>query len=210
MSEAVKQAKATTPRLAYSPVATAVTTRLVFAITTVLALTLRQADTDNTFQIPRITGTRRFAKPSPPRFPLSQRQNLGNAWCLYDYDDVSLMWCRLLSSTLMKYDYKRCNDEPCLFYKITDSVYSLASIVVDDILMASKPASANDELLLNLIKHLKMKDLGTPDFILGMHIARPSTHHITISQFLYIRKLAEKFDLTDSPTHSSNQGHHPA
>ena len=75
-------------------------------------------------------------------------------------------------------------------------------------LMASKPVSANDNLLAHLRKHFRMKDLGEPRFVLGMHVSRPSLHHITVSQSLYIRKVAEKFKLTGicPHTHSRYQG----
>ena len=122
--------------------------------------------------------------------------------CLYGYGDASLMWYNLLSDTLTNFGYKRCDDEPCLFYKIFDEVYSLTAIVFDDMLIVSKPASANDALLAHLGKHFRMKELGEPRFVLGMHVTRPSLHHITVSQSLYIRKVAEKYKLTGTCPHT--------
>ena len=90
----------------------------------------------------------------------------------------------------------------CSTKSLTTFTLSLTAIVVDDMLMASKPVSANDNLLAHLRKHFRMKDLGEPRFVLGMHVSRPSLHHITVSQSLYIRKVAEKFKLT----HSRYQG----
>ena len=94
--------------------------------------------------------------------------------CLYGYNDASLMWFQLLSSVLQQFGYTQCEDEPCFFHKITDNVYSLVGVIVDDMLLASKPASANDALLAHLSKHFGIKDLREPRFLLGMHVTRPA------------------------------------
>ena len=67
--------------------------------------------------------------------------------CLYGYNDASLMWFNFISKVMSHFGYTRCNNEPCLFYKITSTVYSLVALIVDDMIISSKPASANDALL---------------------------------------------------------------
>ena len=185
----------------YSPAASAAALRLIFIVTAILELTMRQIDADNAFQIPEIKGKRRFANPPP-----GSRCPAGMLWemlkCLYGYNDASLMWFELLSSVMIKFGYKQLADEPCLFVKMTDDTYSIASIVVDDMLVASKPASANDDLIAHLRQHFGIKDLGEPRFILGMHINRPAPNHITISQELQIVKIAKKYNLTGTNPHT--------
>lgn len=78
-------------------------------------------------------------------------------------------------------------------------------------LMASKPASANDDLLAHLRKHFRMKDLGQPRFILGMHVDRPSLHHITSDLAITVHSQGrQKVQLNGHlPAYSSYQGRHP-
>ena len=47
---------------------------------------------------------------------------------------------------MQKLGYKACVDEPCLFFKISKDVYSIAVVIVDDMVAASNPPSANDDL----------------------------------------------------------------
>ena len=63
---------------------------------------------------------------------------------LYGYNDAPLTWYKLLAVTILTLGYKCCVDEPCLFYKITKSVYSISCVIVDDMITVSSPPSAND------------------------------------------------------------------
>ena len=112
------------------------------------------------------------------------------------------MWYQLFSSIMTKYGYEICEDEPCLFFKITQDQFSLVGVIVDDLLMASKPASVNDDLIAELKKHFGVKDLGEPRFLLGMHVERHSAHHITISQSLHIKNMASKYKLSGTSPHT--------
>ena len=81
-------------------------------------------------------------------------------------------------------------------------MYSIVVIIVDDMIAASKPASANDELIAGLSRFFIVKDLGVPRFVLGQHIHRYGQHHIAISQELYISKLKKRYGWGRSSPHT--------
>ena len=137
-------------------------------------------------------GVKRYVRPPP-----GTRCPPGYVWqmlrFLYGYNDAPLEWYKTYAKAMLDAGYKRCTDEPCLFYKIQHGIYSISTVVVDDGLIASNNPQLNKDLVVHLRKYFEVKDLGRPKFVIGMHIQRVARHHIRISQSLYIRKLAEKF-----------------
>ena len=64
---------------------------------------------------------------------------------LHGYVDAPLEWFKTFRHVMQTCGYKSCVDEPGLFYKINNSVYSITTVIVDDLVSASKPTSFNDD-----------------------------------------------------------------
>ena len=182
----------------YSPVAAITTVRLIFSVAALLGLTLRQSDVREAFKNSRMPASvRRYVRPPP-----GSRCPKGKVWrmlsYLYGYNDAPLEWYKLLAAAMLTLGYKRCVDEPCLFYKITKSVYSISCVIVDDMITASSPPSANDELIKGLKRFFSVKDLGVPRYVLGLHVKVYDPKHFSLSQTLYIQKIKAKYKLGDT------------
>ena len=175
--------------------------RLIVAISAVLGLHLWQGDANEAFLNSDTTevteGVRIFVKP-PEDCGCPQ----GCVWelfkMLYGLKSAPLAWFLTISKVLNKLGYKQCRDDPCLFIKIKESIYSVLALVVDDILAASNTKQANAELLHGLRQHFSIKDLGEPKYCLGINIRRLGRNHIRLSQEAYITKLLQQFKQEDA------------
>ena len=76
------------------------------------------------------------------------------------------------------------------------------AIVVDDMIVASNNPKLNVELYTMLCQKFRVKDLGFPEYVLGMHVQRLTKHHIKLSQKLYIQKMADKYLETKFKTYT--------
>ena len=104
-------------------------------------------------------------------------------------------WHKTLTAAYLREGYVQCVDEPCLFYKITSTTYSISCVIVDDMVTASSSEAVNDALIAGLAKYFQVKVLGPPRYVIGMHVQRLGPNHLTLSQELYIRKIAAKYKL---------------
>lgn len=182
--------------LTYSPVATSIAIRLLFAIAMTLNLVLRQIDFKEAFLNSNVKpGVNIYVKPPP-----GSNTPPNKVWrlikMLYGLKDAPLRWHETLVQALCKCGYKQCVDEPCLFYRIEGTTYSILTIVVDDIIVASNSTDVNDTLIKQLSKLYDVADLGEPKYVLGMHVRREGKHKMKLSQRLYIQGMIEKYEQT--------------
>jgi Reverse transcriptase (RNA-dependent DNA polymerase) len=103
----------------------------------------------------------------------------------------SLIWRRS-----QKFDFIKCEEEPCVYRKTSGSVITFLILYADDILLME-----NDIPLLQLAKSslkkvFSMKDLGETVYILGIKIYRDrSKRLIGLSQNTYIDKVLNRFSM---------------
>ena len=70
---------------------------------------------------------------------------------------------------------------------------------MDDLIIASKTREEADQVIQNLGKFFKVKNLGTPKYIIGVHIKYDrSRRTLQLNQELYIENMAAKFGQTDA------------
>ena len=117
---------------------------------------------------------------------------------LYGLKDAPLRWHQTLSTYLKTIGMKQSKSDPCLFFKITEKgEYVLMTITVDDLLIAGSTSELTDKLISQMKDRFKIKDLGTPEYVIGVHIDYDKPNQtLKLNQKLYIETIAEKFGQT--------------
>ena len=190
----------------FSPVAQATTIRLLLAIAVSRGLHLRSADFVTAFLHAKRQHGDKTVYVWPPEGSTDYKRGL--VWLLrkaiYGLKDSPYLFHRTLVNYLKKYGYKQSKMDPCLMYRITKEEYTLLTLVVDDLLIATLEVKHADGLINQLKQYFKVKDLGKPKYTVGMHIeyARKA-RKLTLNQRLYIETIAERFGQTNAkPTKS--------
>ena len=107
---------------------------------------------------------------------------------LYGLPDSALLWHKTLVNFLLEKGFKQSGKEPCLLYKISESEFTLLTMIVDDVLLATVKTSHADEIVQQLSKKFWTKDLGKPEYVVGMHIDYDQDQQkLLLSQKLYLK-----------------------
>ena len=74
----------------------------------------------------------------------------------------------------------------------------MITVVVDDLLIASDTDTNADQVIQELRKAgLKVKDLGFPEYIIGIHVNQNKQGNISMNQKLYIETILARFNMED-------------
>ena len=184
----------------FSPVAQVTTVKLLLAIAAKRGLHLRVIDFKTAFlnALRKLTNKTVYFKP-PPGAPCPP----GCVWllqrALYGLPDSPLLWHQTLKRELLAAGYTQSSSDPCLFYRFKRGEYTLLSLTVDDVLVASKKKAHAERLIAKLRKKFKLKDLGCPEYVLGLHVQFDRKDHtLKLNQRLYFEILADKYGQTDA------------
>ena len=114
--------------------------------------------------------------------------------CLYGLKQAPRYFNQHLVGTLLGMGFTNLVNEPCLFQKTVDGKLVLATIYVDDILIACSDITITQSIKDQLAVTYKMKDMGEMDWYLGMRCKRnKKTGSITLDQSKYIDDVLSKF-----------------
>ena len=91
---------------------------------------------------------------------------------LYGLKQSPRLWSEKLSSVLAELGFKRLESDPCVYLYVQDGLKVIVPVWVDNITLASKDAGVIDHFVEELKKHLKLRDLGSPEFLLSIGIIR--------------------------------------
>lgn len=91
---------------------------------------------------------------------------------------------------------KRIISEPCVFYMRSNSDLIIIALYVDDILLFSSNSTLKEKVKCELMNTFEMKDFGSAHHILGMRVNK-SQNKVTLDQTGYIKRVLEKFNMTD-------------
>ena len=81
---------------------------------------------------------------------------------------------------------------------------TLIAVVVDDLIIAADKKRDTMRVIRQLRKAgLDTKDLGSPEYVIGMHVKRHRNGDISINQDLYIETLLRRFEMQDTHTVST-------
>lgn len=117
---------------------------------------------------------------------------------LYGLKQASRVWNVKLNEVLEKFGLKRSITDQCIYHMMNGKTILIVAVYVDDLVIFSNERAVENKLKNCLMKSFKMKDLGESTSLLGMRIIRDKeAGTITIDQLHYIKRLLEKFGLSD-------------
>ena len=141
----------------FSPVAQATTIRLLLAITCSRGLYLRSVDFVTAFLHAKRQEGDKVVYVWPPEGSPDYKRGL--VWLLqkaiYGLKDSPYLFHRTLVKFLLQHRFKQSKMDPCLLYRISDLEYTLITLVVDDLLLATAKKEHADGIvnLLNRVVH---------------------------------------------------------
>jgi hypothetical protein len=181
----------------FAPVARWKTVRLVFALVALFNLNAHQMDVKAAFLQSHLRGSERIYVRPPP----GATKNDNVLWLLlrslYGLKQAPREWNKTLHEFLIGQGFRRCIADDCLYIK-TDKDGNLTLVVayVDDLILAGHDV---DWIKKEFESRFKMKDLGEPEWFLGVHIKRDrAAGTVTLDQELYIDKMLDQFGMTDA------------
>jgi hypothetical protein len=177
----------------YAPVSSCISTRIFLTMCATFNMTIHQMDIDTAFLIADLTEELYMAPPIGMNVPEGKVLKLYK--CLYGLKQSPRYFNQHLVNTLLGLGFEQLINEPCLFHKMVDGTKIIATIYVDDILIACNNVNMIKSIKLSLAETYKMKDMGEMDWYLGMRCKRDkTTGSITLDQTKYIEDVLSKFD----------------
>jgi histone deacetylase 1/2 len=179
----------------FSPVATPASIKLLLAIAQRRGLYLRSADVSTAFLFGSLPESERVYMDPPPGIETNQDEVLELHKCVYGLKQASRRWYEKLRGVLEAAGYIATKADPCVYVRDKDNEYTVIATVVDDLIIASTTTNGAKRVSKMMNKTgLDTKDLGEPDYIIGMHVGQTSTG-ITLNQELYINTLIRRFNM---------------
>ena len=184
----------------FAPTANSKSIKLLLAIAVTLGLHLRGADFKTAF-LNAVRGE--DDKKIYFRPPKGVTIGKGKVWlllkALYGCKDSPRLWHKMLVKFLKNLGFTQSNGDPCLLFKIGKGEYTIMTLVVDDVLMATKTKQHADDLIKAFKKKFKIKDLGKPAYTIGIHIRYDrQKKQLKLNQELYLKTAGRKYGLHKS------------
>lgn len=118
---------------------------------------------------------------------------------LYGLKQAPRSWNSKLHSELESLNFRRCNNEPCVYTRRNEKDMIILAVYVDDILIFYNNAREMQKVKRELMSKFEMKDLGKAELFLGMRLEQEDSH-IKIDQEEYIEKLLRRFGMENCKT----------
>jgi hypothetical protein len=118
---------------------------------------------------------------------------------LYGLPQAPRNWFITLHEFLKSQGYNPLDSEPCIYVKFEKDGYlrTIILVYVDDIIVASMVELEKKRIIAQFRMRFKMKSLGIPKKILGLHVQRDK-ETISIDQEHYILQLLKEYKMDDS------------
>lgn len=127
-----------------------------------------------------------------------------HAWhlkkALYGLKQAGREWHKKLHKTLCGIGFAciRCEHSVWVYCRESDKSRMIVPVFVDDITIAGTDVAAIKELVGQLRKHFKLRDLGETSYLLGVKIERNrDDRSLTLSQHQYILDILQRANMTD-------------
>ncbi|CAJ2678716.1 unnamed protein product [Trifolium pratense] len=182
----------------FSPVVKHCSIRVLMTIVNMYDLELEQMDVKTAFLHGELEET--IYMQQPEGFVKDNSKVCLLKKSLYGLKQSPRQWYRRFDDFLLKTGFVRSNYDSCVYMmKRNEKVILYLLLYVDDILMASSDKQEIQQLKEKLNGEFEMKDLGNAKRILGMDILRDrSKGELFLSQHDYLKKVVERFRMTDS------------
>jgi hypothetical protein len=113
---------------------------------------------------------------------------------LYGLKQASRVWGLTLRKSLEGIGFVQCFSDTCVFKN--KNYFALISFHVDDLIIVTETKEKRQEILKDLEKTFRLKDLGTLSMYLGFNISFPKPYNAHIDQHSYIQRMGQRFNLT--------------
>ncbi len=185
----------------YSPVAKPTSIKLLLALAAKRKLKLRASDISTAFLFGELPEHECVYMKPPEGIHHRKGQVMKLHRCIYGLKQASRRFFEKLQGILHKEGYRPSRSDPCLYIKNTSQEFTIITVVVDDLLIASD-SDINAKKVIDTLRTagLKAKDLGFPEYIIGMHIEQDKDGNITLNQKLYIETLLRRFNMMNCKT----------
>ncbi|KAG7584438.1 Ribonuclease H-like superfamily [Arabidopsis suecica] len=176
----------------FSPVAKMATVKILLAFAAKLNWHLNQLDVSNAFLNGELD--EEIYMELPPGYEVPETENSeGKLVCklqksIYGLKQASRQWFLKFSSTICAMGFQSTHSDHTLFTRLADGVFVVILVYVDDIIIASSCDSVVPVLISQLEQAFKLRNIGAPQYFLGLEIAR-SSKGISICQRKYVLEL---------------------
>lgn len=118
---------------------------------------------------------------------------------IYGLKQAAKAWYEKINNVLVnKLGFRRLSSEQCVYVYNQDGEIVFIALYVDDILLFSIKNSRKRDIFKKQLKdEFKMNDLCPSNHILGMKITRNLDGKFTLDQSSYIKKILDKFNMSD-------------
>jgi hypothetical protein len=179
----------------FSPTARTTSIRILLAICVLLGWISAQSDVYVAFL--NATLKHKLYVVPPPPFELPP----GHVWLLlkslYGLVQAPRAWYETLTAKLIELSFRVCLFDPCVYIHTTQNL--ILSVHVDDIRIYAANQHTIDNFLNQLSQAFAITSEDPDALYLGMHIEQ-GPDSIKIHQSEYVRRLLERFDLSNLPT----------
>src|ERR1043165_4987933 len=177
----------------YSPVVRYTSIRLLIALAAKYELDIHQMDVTTAFLYPELEEEIYMELPNGYR--------LNNRTCrlnksIYGLKQASRAWNKKLDKLLKDLGFVQSNFDTCIYYKSENGKILIIAVYVDDLLIFSNNKKEKQKLKADLMKRLKMKDLGEAHYCVGIHIQRDRDKGtVSLDQEKYIEEMLNRFNM---------------
>jgi hypothetical protein len=119
---------------------------------------------------------------------------------LYGLKQASRAWYEKVKEEFRKLGFLRCDSDHAVFvYHGKGKIFCIIVLYIDDLMILSNNLKLLSLKKAQLMKALKMKDLGEIHWFLGLKITRNRLQRlIYISQSCYVKDILSRFNFTNS------------
>jgi hypothetical protein len=123
---------------------------------------------------------------------------------IYGLKQAGNVWNHDLNSTMLDFRYMRLRSDYCAYILRDEEKSSIAIVWVDDMVGIADTKETNDKAVEKLAAKYKIKVIGEPNMLLGMHITRDYKNRIIrLSQAHYIHQMLKEFGMENMNTVST-------
>ena len=156
----------------FSPVAKFTYIRIIAALTAYFDLELHQMYVKTSFLNGHLKEEIYMSQPDG----FVEKENQGNVCKLnrsiYGLRQASRQWNILFDDAITSYGFSMMEGDHFIYFKIVGGNFTLLSLYVDDILIASSSKEMLVEVKTWLSSTFEMKDMGNASYVLGVEILR--------------------------------------
>ena len=178
----------------FAPTARVTSVRIIIQITIQFKLIVEQLDVNNAYLNSEID--RPIYMVQPEGFVTNPNLVCKLNKSLYGLKQSARLWNSTIDKFLKSENLTPSQNDPCVYYKITNKVMMYVLIWVDDIIVAANNRSVLNNFKEKLNNRFRVKSMGPLNWFLGIQF-KISDSVISMNQSMYINNILTRFSMTD-------------